>query len=228
MKDFFYFQPMKKLLLLFLFTTIQQITAQTNPKKELGVWYMYNGSHQISNRISIKSMAHFRFFEVGDDLQQFIGRFGATYKINNTLSATGGYAFLNTDDTYQIKGGTTNEHRTYQDFNVKHALKKLKIAHRFRAEQRFFNDIFDHFLRYQIGLSHPINHKWSAYFYSETFFDFNEEAYNQNWSGIGAKYQLSKTVKLQLGYQKINVNEVGDFHRIQVGFAINTNHFKKK
>ena len=67
-------------------------------------------------------MAHFRFFEIGDDIQQFIGRLGGNYKFNKTLSATVGYAFLNTDRTFGIDAGDFNEHRIYEDLNVKHKI----------------------------------------------------------------------------------------------------------
>ena len=99
---------MKKLTLLiitlFSLNSFAQQSVAPDPTKELGVWYMYNGSHQISEKFSLKSMAHFRFFEIGDDIQQFIGRLGGNYKFNKTLSATVGYAFLNTDRTFGIDG----------------------------------------------------------------------------------------------------------------------------
>ncbi|CAL2076414.1 DUF2490 domain-containing protein [Tenacibaculum sp. 190524A02b] len=202
--------------------------AQTNPENTFGAWYMYNGSHTLSNKFSLKSMAHFRFFEIGDDMQQFIGRLGANYKINTTLSATLGYAYLSTDTTYELDKGDFNEHRVYEDLNIKHKIAELGLAHRLRAEQRFFNSTTGHFIRYQLAFNYPICDKWSTYLYDEIFFDFDGEAFNQNWMGIGVKYKVSKGVKLQLGYMKIiNDNHQG-FDRVQIGVAINTNHQKKK
>lgn len=165
---------MRKLFLLIisLFSLNSFSQIQPDPTKELGVWYMYNGSHQISDKFELKSMAHFRFFEVGDDMQQFIGRLGANYKFNKNISATLGYAFLNTDRTYDINGGDFNEHRIYEDLNVNHKIASLNIAHRFRGEQRFFESTTSNFFRYQLALSHSIDEKWSTYLYNETFLDF--------------------------------------------------------
>ncbi|WBX73109.1 DUF2490 domain-containing protein [Tenacibaculum pacificus] len=222
---------MNKIFILFIFLcslkSIAQNNSQKNPENQLGVWYMYNGSHQVSNKFSLKTMAHFRFFEIGDDIQQFIGRFGGNYKINNNISATLGYAFLNTDATFKAKNGDTNEHRIYEDFNVKHKINTLAFSHRFRAEQRFFNTKTDHLLRYQIALNYPLNNKWDTFIYNETFFDFNGEPYNQNWLGAGFKYKISKAIKLKLGYQNIVTNQDANFNRILLGLVINTNHQKK-
>ena len=211
---------MKKTITFLLFLLTISSYTQSNPEKELGVWYMYNGSHKLSENFSLKTMAHFRFFEVGDDLQQFITRLGVNYKINKNLSVTVGHAFLNTDGTYDLIGGYAYENRTYEDFNVKHNIAKLGFAHRLRAEQRFFESSTGHFLRYQLGLSYPINEKWSTYLYDEIFMDFDGENFNQNWLGLGVKYKLSKTLKLQLGYMKITDANDRSFDRIQIGVAL--------
>jgi hypothetical protein len=219
---------MKKLVALLTLLVFFQVNAQQNPEKELGIWYMYNGSHKLSDKFSIKSMAHFRFFEIGDDLQQYILRFGANYKFNKTFSATLGYAFLDTDSSYGIEGGTFGDHRIYEDLLANHKLGELSFAHRLRAEHRFFNSQTGHLLRYQLGLGYPISKKWSSYIYDEIFFDFDGgDAYNQNWFGLGVKYKLSKVVKLQLGYMSININNQ-NLDRIQLGIAISTDHRKKK
>ncbi|TCI91899.1 DUF2490 domain-containing protein [Tenacibaculum sp. M341] len=221
---------MKKYIFLLVCAFSLQLKAQTtvqDPQKELGVWYMYNGSHQLSDDFSIKSMAHFRFYEIGSDMRQFIGRAGLNYKINNTFSATLGYAYLSTDRTFSIDGGYFGDHRIYEDFNIKHKLAKLSFAHRIRAEQRFFESQTGHLIRYQLGLGYPLSEKWSSYVYDEVFFDFTDTIYNQNWFGLGFKYKLSKAVKLQLGYMNISINGGPTFDRIQLGVAISTDHRKK-
>ena len=221
---------MKKYILFAIIIWSVNINAQTtlpNPVEELGVWYMYNGSHRVSEKFSIKSMAHFRFFEFGEDMQQFIGRFGTNYKINKTFGATLGYAYLNTDTSYEVDGGTFGDHRIYEDLLANHNMGSLKFAHRLRAEQLFFRSLSGHFIRYHLGLSYPLSNIWSTYLFDEVFFDFTGQSYNQNWLGAGVKYQLSKVVKLQLGYMSINTDAGQNFDRIQMGIAISTDHRKK-
>lgn len=214
---------MKKLLILVTLLFSISITAQLkNPEKSLGAWYMYNGSHKLSEKYSLKSMAHFRFFDMGNDMQQFIGRIGGNYKINKTLNVTVGYAYINTDGTYGLYGGNINEHRIYEDFNVKYKISKMAFAHRFRAEQRFFNSTTGHFIRYQLGMSYPISDEWSTFIYDEIFFDFDGEAFNQNWLGGGFKYKLNDAVKLKLGYQNMSINNGPTLDRVLVGLELTT------
>ena len=65
-------------------------------------------------------------------------RAGANYKINNTFSAYVGYAFFNTDATFDVDGGGVNEHRIVEDLNINYSHSKFGFAHRFRFEQRLF------------------------------------------------------------------------------------------
>lgn len=218
---------MRKLFIISILFIATQAFSQKNPEKELGVWYMYGGSHKFSSKFSLKSLAHFRFFDFGDDLQQLLIRVGGNYKINNTLSATLGYAYLNTDATFGLDGGNVNEHRIYEDFNINHKLSELGFAHRFRLEHRFFDTNTSHWIRYQLALSHPLSEKWSTYIYDEIFFNFEGEAFNQNWFGLGFKYKVSKAVKLQFGYMNIATSRQ-NFNRLQVGISLSTNHQKKK
>ncbi len=202
--------------------------AQTNPENELGLWYAYGGSHKLSDKVSLKTQAQFRFFDVASDLQQLMLRAGANYKINKTFSAYLGYAFFSTDATYDVDGGDVSEHRLVEDFNINYKHSKFGIAHRFRFEQRFFSNDTRHWFRYQIGINHPITEKLSAYVYDEVFLNFKGDTYSQNWFGIGVKHKLSNTVKLQLGYHNISLNGGSNFNRILAGISISTDHTKKK
>ena len=65
----------------------------------------------MSEKVSIKTQAQFRFFDIANDLQQLMLRAGANYKINNTFSAYLGYAFFNTDATFDVDGGDATERR---------------------------------------------------------------------------------------------------------------------
>lgn len=218
---------MKNLLIVLVFLLTLTSYAQKNPEKELGIWYMYNGSHKLSEKFGLKTMAHFRFFDQVDDFQQLLTRLGVNYKFNKTINATLGYSYVNTDSSFGIDGGEVSEHRIYEDLNIKHHISELSLAHRFRAEQRFFNSQTGHFVRYQLALSHPINNKWSAYLYDEVFFDFDGEAFNQNWLGTGVRYKLSDAIKFQAGYMIIHDAANNNFNRIQLGIILNTNHTKK-
>ncbi len=120
---------MKKIIVVFILIFSLKTYSQSNPEKELGAWYMYGGSHQISNKIKIKSLAHFRFFDIGGDLQQLLLRAGVNYKLGDNMGVLAGYAYLNTDATYDINGGDASEHRIYEDFYLSNKISKLGLAH---------------------------------------------------------------------------------------------------
>ena len=219
---------MKKIFITVILLVSINSIAQTNPENKLGVWYAYGGSHKVSEKVTLKTQAQFRFFDIASDLQQLMLRAGANYKINNTFSAYLGYAFFNTDATFDVNGGDANEHRLVEDFNINYKHSKFGIAHRFRFEQRFFSSDTRHWFRYQIGINHPISEKLSAYVYDEVFLNLQGDTYSQNWFGFGVKHKISETIKLQLGYQNISLNGGANFNRIIAGIAISTNHRKKK
>ena len=219
---------MKKIILTLLLLSSIASIAQSNPEKKLGMWYAYGGSHKISEKISIKTQAQFRFFDIANDLQQLMLRAGANYKINNTFSAYLGYAFFNTDATFDVDGGDANEHRIVEDLNINYKHSKFGVAHRFRFEQRLFKTNTKHWFRYQLGINYPISNTLSAYVYDEVFLNFEGNTFSQNWFGIGVKHKLSNSVNLQLGYHNISLNGGANFNRIIAGIAISTNHTKKK
>ncbi len=219
---------MKKILLLtILIPTINfSSIGQTNAESKLGAWYMYGGSHQLSNKWTLKSLVHFRMFKMVNDLQQFLFRAGGNYQINKNLNVTAGYAYLNTDITFNQDGGASGEHRIYEDFIIKHGLSKLKLHHRFRLEHRFFQHDTQHWIRYEIGGSYPINGKWSAFLFDELFINFQNDTFAQNWLGGGFTYKATEKIKYKVGYMNIMLSNA-NFHRILLGVAFNTS-FKSK
>lgn len=210
----------KTTLFIFIFFTLQ-LVAQKNPENQFGAWYMYGGSHKITEKISAKTLAHFRFFDMGNDFQQLLIRVAGNYKISKIVNASLGYAYFNTDATFGIDGGEVPESRIYEDINVNYKTNKLGWAHRFRFEQRLLDIGMRNLFRYQLSLSHPLDKKWSAYMFDEIFFNFSGKAFNQNWAGAGIKYKVSNAVKLQLGYMKILTPNL-DFDRLQLGISLST------
>ena len=213
--------PVKKItLLIFVFVSLN-IFSQKNPENSLGVWYMYGGSFELSKNWKLKSLIHLRMFAFNSDLQQYIHRIGGNYTINKMFSITGGYAYFNTDLTFEADGGDEIEHRLYEDVNIKHKVSKLGLKHRFRLEHRFFEDDTQHWIRYQLGLSYPVTKKLSAFLFDEVFFNFQGKSYAQNWIGGGLTFSASDIVKLKAGFMNISDTNFG-LNRIQLGVIFNT------
>ena len=100
------------LCLLFL---VKNFQAQ-NSENGLGTWYMYNGSHKVSKKYTLKTSAHIRFFELASEYQQEIYRLGINYRFNKKLNVTGGMVYSITDTSYK------------EDFNSLANLKRTSFA----------------------------------------------------------------------------------------------------
>lgn len=213
-----------------VFTKIQ---AQKSADKQLGTWYMYNGSHKISEKYSLKTMAHLRYFELASEFQQEIYRLGINYIFNPKSNLTLGVSYSTGDLAYDTSSIDLYESRLYEDLNLKSIWRKFTAKHRIRLEQRFIHknitiDQFQNWVRYDLNISYPLSKVWSAYVFNELFLNLNKsKRFAQNWTGAGFLYKLNNHIKLRAGYFQIKLpNTV--LKRLQLGLILNTNFTKKK
>ena len=201
-----------------------------NSGTSLGNWFMYNGSHKVSEKWAVKTMAHFRYYEFANNFQQEIYRLGANYTLSKKLNVTLGYSYVTTDVLFGAPSATLFENRIYEDVNYTQFLKKLKIRHRFRLEHRFISTNASkntsQWFRYDINLNYPIAKSWSVYAFNEIFLNIDRpKRFVQNWTGFGFLHQINKALKLNIGYQEIKLaNETQE--RVLLGLVLNTNHTK--
>ncbi len=224
---------MNKICIFFCFTFLCfKMQAQNSPENKLGTWYMYNGSHQLSEKYSLKTMAHFRYYEVTSQFQQEIYRLGVNYAFNPKTNLTLGLSYSTADTEYDISSRNLYEYRFYEDLNLKSIWGKFTAKHRFRLEQRFIHkniiiNQFQNWLRYNLNVSYPLSEKFSAYVFNEIFLNLNRpETFAQNWTGAGFLYKLNKNIKLKTGYFQIKLPNA-TLKRLQLGVILNTNFIKK-
>ena len=224
---------MKKLGFLLCFAICSySIQAQKSAEDQLGTWYMYNGSHKLSEKYSLKTMAHFRYFELASEFQQEIYRLGINYAFNPKTNLTLGVSYSTGDLAYDTSSIDLYESRFYEDLNLKSIWGKFNARHRFRLEQRFIQknitvDQFQNWLRYDLNVSYPLSNNWSVYAFNEIFLNLNRsKTFAQNWTGAGFIYKLNKSIKLKTGYFQIKLpNTV--LKRLQLGVILNTDFTKK-
>jgi hypothetical protein len=221
---------MKKIsVLLFLSLFCFKIQAQSSAEKELGTWYMYNGSHKISDKIKLKTSAHFRYYELASEYQQEIYRVGLNYDFNKKINITGGLVYSITDTSYKSDLPDLYEYRFYQDLNIKDTWSSIQVNHRVRLAQRFkrqnFTNEIKHRIRYGLFLKRPISKNWDTYAFSELFIKFASKPYSQNRTGAGFIKKLNDKINLKLGYFYTQFSNKG-LHRLQLGVTLNTNHIK--
>lgn len=208
------------------------LTAQENGEGRLGAWYMYFGSNQVSDKLSIHTEAQFRFWEVTGNFNQLLLRTGLNYHISKEAIATIGYAYIATDVSFEEFPGEEDlkEHRIFQQFILKNEVRKVLFEHRYRFEQRFidFGDSNDtrYRARYRLQLTLPLTQLVFINVYNEIFLNLQGNVFDQNrlYGAIG--FKITPASSVQVGYLK-NHFPTAHYDRLQLGFFINPD-FRKK
>jgi len=223
---------MKKILLfLILSILLLDAHAQSSAEDKLGTWYMYNGSHKLSEKYSLKTMAHLRYFELTSEFQQEIYRLGVNYTFTPKTNLTIGASYATGDLEYNTPSPHLYEWRLYEDLNIKSKWGKFNARHRIRLEHRFIHkniniDETQNWIRYDLNVGYPLSKKWSAYVFNELFLNIDRnKRFDQNWTGAGFLHQFNKQVKFKIGYFQIKTSSQV-LKRIQLGIILNTNHIK--
>lgn len=206
--------------------------AQKTAENKLGTWYMYNGSHKISDKFSLKTMAHFRYFELTSEFQQEIYRLGVNYSFNPTTNLTLGMSYATGDLAYNNPSPHLYEYRFYEDLNLKSKWGKFNARHRFRLEHRFIHknlteDVTQHWIRYDLNVSYPFAKNWNVYVFNELFLNLDRsKRFVQNWTGAGFLHKLNNNLKIKAGYFQIKSSS-SVLKRLQLGVIINTDFTNK-
>ncbi len=196
----------RKIAGLFILLGLLTVNAQRPGEDETGAWYMYFGTNKISERFSVHTEAQFRFYETTSNFNQMLLRTGLNYHINPNAIATGGYAFIDTDNTFYEFEGEVNakEHRIFEQFILKNKVWEFLFEHRYRLEQRFLDfgrtTETQHRARYRIQMTLPLTNTFFLNFYDELFINLQDDLFGQNrlYGAIGVN--ITENSSVQLGY----------------------------
>ena len=98
------------------------------------------------------------------------------------------------------------EFRLWEQMTVSQFLDRIKIEHRYRAEQRWLNGIYRNRFRYRLNLAVPLNHpkiQPDTYFVSvfdEVFLNNVAPHFERNRFSAALGYQFDKSLSLQAGW----------------------------
>jgi len=215
-------------ILLLVFTT--QSYAQVNTKNKLGSWYIYDGTHSISNKFSFKTGLQFRFFEPTSNFNLMLLSSGINYNITPNTTITLNYSYLDVDRSIEATGEThLFENRLYEQISFKHHINYLTVTNRLRLENRFLNDVNVNTtlnrIRYQLGSSINLNKYFFFLVNDEIFANLQNKMFTENRFFAGFGIPISKHNDLELGYQNQKLNGT-TINRIQLVVNIRTTHFK--
>jgi hypothetical protein len=181
------------------------------------------------SRWSFPLETQIRRAEMGATWQQFLVRGLALYKINDSVSAGGGVAFVETwRYGKQPFAADFPEYRAFQQLNISHKTwdEKQRFDQRVRLEQRFVRRInpatgqlldeynYTNRIRYLGGITVPLNEggdtwrqkkgDWILYANNEIFFNFGKNVANntfdQNRAWVGIGYYSSANTNFRVGY----------------------------
>ena len=110
-----------------------------NPEENLGNWFMYFGTHKLSEKYSLHYETQLRNYELVSNFNQLLPRVGLNYHIDKNTSLTAGYAFIPTQNVFDQGWGEemVTENRIWEQFILKNVVNRVKIRHRYRLEQRW-------------------------------------------------------------------------------------------
>lgn len=173
------------------------------------LWNTTNFNYKIDDKWSANLEVQERWY---DDVSYFaflIIRPSVSYKWNDWLTLTGGYAFFR---VYDEDGGFADEDRTWQQAGVRlfGGKDKPTLGWRTRLEQRFFEGVDEPTwrLREQLRYTHPLTDRVTGVAWTEAFWRLNTteraEADLEQWRNFaGLNIEISEKITFEAGYMNV-------------------------
>ncbi len=207
-------------LLAIAFILLQFSTAEGQVRthaRNTNAWLMYFGNHKFSNTLGLHAEVQWRRNDFFADNQQLLLRTGFDFYARRDVRFTLGYAFVETHPYGEFAVPQAfPEHRIWQQVLVPHDLGRIKLAHRYRLEQRMIGNAstgrfedgrYENRGRYMAKATMDVSRGGNPVFvalYNEVFVNFGDDvAYNlfdQNRLYAALGYTIVPVLKLELGY----------------------------
>jgi len=202
---------MNRLIIIILFTPIT-LFAQKN---DIGNWLIYFGDKKINDKFNWHHEVQYRNFNFIGDTEQLLLRTGLGYNLSeNNNNILFGYGFIYSEPYIEntSKKTSNSEHRVFQQFITRQAFGRFFIQHRYRFEQRFFENEFKLRLRYFLAVNIALNNKeltnntFYLSAYNEIFVNAKQNYFDRNrlYGGIG--YKFSKKIRSEIGFMNQTTN----------------------
>ena len=202
-----------------------------NSEENLGNWFMYFGTHKLSEKYSLHYETQLRNYELVSNFNQLLPRVGLNYHIDKNTSLTAGYAFIPTQNVFDQGWGEemVAENRIWEQFILKNVVNRMKIRHRYRLEQRWVKlgeeTTYKNRARYMLSVKLPISkNEDSPLFislYDEIFLNISDNPFDQNRLFAALGHQFNKQMNFQVGYLR-HRSENLKLNRLQLAVFLNT------
>ena len=174
----------------------------------LGTWNVLNAELSISDKWKL-------FTELQLRSQKFYGHFsyheikgGVSYDVTDKASALIGVGqYVTYDPTGNFKSPVSNsEFRMWEQFTLTNNLDRLKLEHRYRAEQRFTSSGYRNRFRYRLNAIVPINKPkveaktFYVTAFDEIFLTDKQPYFERNRFFTGSGYTFNDLFTIQGGW----------------------------
>jgi hypothetical protein len=203
-----------RIIIILMFLLPFAVFAQ---KSDFGNWLIYFGDKKINPKFNWHHEVQYRNFNIIGDNEQLLLRTGFGYNLTeNNNNVHLGYAFIYHEPYSLISNQKMkfNEHRVYQQFITRQSFGRFRIQHRYRFEQRFFEDDFRLRFRYFLSFNLAINKTQmddkTVYLsaYNEIFINTEQIFFDRNrlYGGIG--YRFSDKLRSEIGAMNQTTNSI--------------------
>lgn len=197
------------------------LVANTFSQNKIGNWLFFLGNKKITEKVNWHHEIQYRNYTFTGDLEQLLLRTGVGYNLNTNHNLLLGYGFIRSENYINSSDDkmVVNEHRIFQQYILKHQIKRLYFSHRFRLEERFIEANFKTRFRYFISLNVPLNQtqlQSNTFYlsgYNEIFLHPETNVFDRNRAYGGIGYKFGDLIKIELGYMN---QLIGDISRDQI------------
>lgn len=207
------------------------LNSQYTNENVSGSWLIISGKNKIHDKWSIPVVGILRHNAMFETYGFSFVRTGLSYELNTASTLTGGVAYLdsrNLDELQEVE--TVSQFWLYGEYDLANKFKKGSLSHRWRLENRWITDdqgtAFNQRARYRLQYVRPVHKNTYIKAFNEVFFNLEEPIFNQNRFFIGVGQTLSPSIKVDIGYFKINLND-SDFDLIRMGLSFTTDFTKQ-
>ena len=186
--------------------------AQQQIDDQVHGWVVYQGNHKLNKQFDLHTEYQWRRADGFADWQQSLTRIGLDYKLNPSVTVSGGYGWILTYPYgSQPIANRTNENRLWQQVILKQPIGNFQVQHRYRLEQRWIDNQFKQRMRYRAQVLIQLQKSFVAK-NKVWFINVNDEVFIGFGSGIGKNildqnrfisavgYQFKKDFSMQMGY----------------------------
>lgn len=182
------------------------IISNAQPE-DFGDWLAYFGNYQINKKWNLNNELQIRNYNLLGNIEQILIRGSIGYNLtdnNNNIAL--GYAFIHSEPYIGKNKSYNNENRIFQQFQTKQSFGRFNLTHRYRFEQRFFeNNDFRLRFRYALSLDVALNKKHISdhclylSIYDEVFVNAIANYFDRNRLFLGLGYRFTPQVRVNAG-----------------------------